>query len=62
MRALAIRRYQVPLEMVELPQPRPGRGELRVRVRAAGKVVIRIADQGALKPLLRRRQASPGSS
>lgn len=36
MRALAIRRYKAPLEIMELPLPEPGRGDLLVRVRAAG--------------------------
>jgi len=36
MKALAIRRYRAPMEMVELPRPKPGPGELLVRVRAAG--------------------------
>ena len=36
MKALAIRRYKAPMEMMELPQPEPGRAELLVRVRAAG--------------------------
>jgi NADPH:quinone reductase-like Zn-dependent oxidoreductase len=35
MRALAIRRYQTPLEMMELPRPSPGPHDLLVRVRAA---------------------------
>ncbi len=36
MRALATRRYQAPPEMMELPRPEPGPGDLLVRVRAAG--------------------------
>ena len=36
MKALAIRRYKAPMEMVELPRPEPGPGDLLVRVRAAG--------------------------
>src|SRR5437016_12926533 len=36
MKALAIRRYKGPLEMMDLPRPEPGPGELLVRVRAAG--------------------------
>ena len=36
MKALAIRRYKAPMEMMELPRPEPGPGELLVRVRAAG--------------------------
>jgi alcohol dehydrogenase len=35
MRALAIRRYKAPMEMMELPRPEPGPGDLLVRVRAA---------------------------
>lgn len=36
MKALAIRRYRAPMEMMELPRPEPGPGDLLVRVRAAG--------------------------
>src|SRR4051812_33336643 len=35
MKALGIRRYKAPMEMMELPRPEPGRGDLLVRVRAA---------------------------
>jgi alcohol dehydrogenase len=35
MKALAIRRYKAPAEMMELPRPEPGPGDLLVRVRAA---------------------------
>ncbi len=35
MKALAIRRYKAPMEIVELPRPEPGPGDLLVRVRAA---------------------------
>lgn len=35
MKALAIRRYKAPAEMMELPRPEPGSGDLLVRVRAA---------------------------
>src|SRR4029077_13261231 len=35
MKALAIRRYKAAMEMMELPRPEPGAGDLRVRVRAA---------------------------
>ena len=35
MKALAIRRYQAPMELLELPRPQPGPGDLLVRVRAA---------------------------
>ena len=36
MKALAVRRYKAPMEMMELPRPEPGPDELLVRVRAAG--------------------------
>lgn len=51
--ALAIRRYRAPLEIMELPRPEPGPGELLVRVRAAGvnPVDYKIRD-GAVKVLL----------
>ena len=54
MKALAIRRYKAPMEMMELPQPEPGPGELLVRVRAAGVNPLdsKIRD-GAVKVLLR---------
>ena len=53
MKALAIRRYKGPMEMMELPRPKPGPGELLVRVRAAGvnPVDYKIAG-GAVKVLL----------
>ncbi|MGA7991079.1 MAG: NADP-dependent oxidoreductase [Thermoanaerobaculia bacterium] len=35
MKALAIRRYKAPMEMMERPRPEPGPGDLLVRVRAA---------------------------
>jgi alcohol dehydrogenase len=35
MKALAIHRYKARMEMMELPQPEPGPGDLLVRVRAA---------------------------
>src|SRR2546430_12942007 len=35
MKALAIRRYRAPMEMMELPRPEPGPSDLLVRVRAA---------------------------
>src|SRR4029079_18830986 len=34
-KALAIRRYKAPMEVMELPRPEPGSAELLVRVRAA---------------------------
>lgn len=53
MKALAIRRYKAPLEIMELPRPEPGPGELLVRVRAAGvnPIDYKIRD-GAVKVLL----------
>ncbi len=53
MKALAIRRYKAPMEMMELPRPEPGPGELLVRVRAAGvnPIDYKIRD-GAVKVLL----------
>ena len=53
MKALAIRRYQAPMEMMELPRPEPGPGELLVRVRAASvnPLDYKIRD-GAVKVLL----------
>jgi alcohol dehydrogenase len=35
MKALAIRRYKAPMEMMDLPRPELGPGDLLVRVRAA---------------------------
>ncbi|MGH7694228.1 MAG: NADP-dependent oxidoreductase [Gemmatimonadaceae bacterium] len=53
MKALAIRRYGARTEMMELPRPVPGKGELLVRVRAAGvnPLDYKIRD-GAVKVLL----------
>src|SRR5256712_12240207 len=53
MKALAIRRYDAPKEMMELPRPEPGPGELLVRVRAASvnPIDYKIRD-GAVKVLL----------
>ena len=53
MKALAIRRYKAPMEMMELPRPEPGPGELLVRVRAAGvsPLDFKIRD-GVVKALL----------
>jgi NADPH:quinone reductase-like Zn-dependent oxidoreductase len=53
MKALAIRRYKAPMEMMDLPRPEPGPGELLVRVRAAGvnPIDYKIRD-GAVKVLL----------
>lgn len=53
MKALAIRRYHAPMELMELPRPEPGPGELLVRVRAAGvnPLDYKIRD-GAVKVLL----------
>jgi len=54
MKALAIRCYKAPMEMMELARPGPGPGELLVRVRAAGvnPLDYKIRD-GAVKVLLR---------
>jgi hypothetical protein len=48
MKALAIRRYKAPMEMMELPRPEPGPGDLLVRVRAASvnPVDHKICDGG----------------
>src|SRR2546423_6474476 len=48
MKALAIRRYRAPMEMLELPRPEPGPGDLLVRVRAASvnPVDSKIRDGG----------------
>ena len=35
MKALAIRHYKGPMEMMDFPRPEPGSGDLLVRVRAA---------------------------
>src|SRR6185503_9534852 len=35
-KALAIRRYKAPMEMMNLPRPEPGPSDLLVRVHAAG--------------------------
>jgi NADPH:quinone reductase-like Zn-dependent oxidoreductase len=53
MKAFAIRRYKAPMEMMELPRPEPGAGELLVRVRAASvnPLDYKIRD-GAVKVLL----------
>ncbi len=53
MKALVIRGYRAPMEMMELPRPEPGPGELLVRVRAAGVNPLddKIRD-GAVKVLL----------
>jgi NADPH:quinone reductase-like Zn-dependent oxidoreductase len=52
-KALAIRRYNAPMEMMELPRPVPGPRELLVRVRAAGvnPLDFKIRD-GLVKVLL----------
>jgi alcohol dehydrogenase len=53
MKALAIPRYKAPMEMMELPRPEPGPGDLLVRVRTAGVNPLdhKIRD-GAVKVLL----------
>ncbi len=50
MKALAVRRYKGPMELMDLPKPQPGPGDLLVRVRAASinPVDFKIRD-GALK-------------
>src|SRR5947208_8662060 len=54
MKALAIRRYKAPMELMELPQPEAGPGDLLVRVRAASvnPLDYKIRD-GGVKLLLR---------
>lgn len=51
MRAAAVRRFKGPVELLELPEPSPRPGELRVTLRAAGMNPFdwKIAD-GALSP------------
>lgn len=53
MKALAIRRYKAPAEIMELPRPEPGPGDLLVRVRAASinPLDYKIRD-GAVKVLV----------
>lgn len=53
MKALAIRRYKAPMELMDLPRPVPGPGDLLVRVRAASvnPVDFKIRD-GGVKVLL----------
>jgi NADPH:quinone reductase-like Zn-dependent oxidoreductase len=53
MKALAIRGYKAPMELIELPRSEPGQGELLIRVRAAGinPLDFKIRD-GAMKVLL----------
>jgi alcohol dehydrogenase len=53
MKAITIRRYKAPMEVMELPRPEPGPGDLLVRVRAAGVNPLdhKIRD-GAVKVLL----------
>lgn len=48
MKALAIRHYKAPMEMMERPRPEPGPGDLLVRVRAASvnPVDYKIRDGG----------------
>src|ERR1041384_8366592 len=54
MKALAIRRYKAPMEMMELPRPEPGPKDLLVKVRAASvnPVDFKIRD-GGVKVLIR---------
>jgi alcohol dehydrogenase len=53
MKALVIRRYKGPIQLVDLPRPEPGPGDLLVRVRAASvnPVDYKIRD-GGVKVLL----------
>src|SRR6266568_1208344 len=53
MKALAIRRYRAPMEIMELPRPEPGPSDLLVRVRAASvnPVDYKIRD-GVMKVLI----------
>src|SRR3954470_4823695 len=53
MKALGIRRYKAPMEMMDLPRPEPGAGDLLVRVRAASvnPIDYKLRD-GAVKVLL----------
>ncbi|NTX17371.1 NADP-dependent oxidoreductase [Myxococcus sp. CA056] len=53
MKALAIRRYKAPMELMDLQRPAPGPGELLVRVRAASvnPLDFKMRD-GAVKVLL----------
>src|SRR5215510_277357 len=53
MKAAAIRRYQKPVAILDLPKPSPGRGDLLVKVRAASvnPVDFKIRD-GGVKTLI----------
>jgi alcohol dehydrogenase len=55
MRAAAINRYKQPINLVELPRPEPGPGDLLVKVRAASvnPVDFKIRD-GGVKVLIRQ--------
>jgi Zn-dependent alcohol dehydrogenase len=62
MKALAIRRYKAPMEMMELPRPEPGTGELLVRVRAASvSPPITTELPRISRATSRARSRSPGS-
>ncbi len=53
MKALSIRRYKAPVELVDVPRPTPGPGDLLVRVRAASvnPLDLKIRD-GAVRVLV----------
>ena len=53
MKALAIRRYKAPFELLDVPRPTPGPGDLLVRVRATSvnPLDFKIRD-GAVKVLV----------
>src|SRR5687768_2293543 len=54
MKAAAIRRYKQPVDILHLPNPSPGPGDLRVKMRAAGVNLLdfQIRD-GSVKALSR---------
>jgi len=51
MKALAIRRYKASMELMDLPRPEPGPGDLRVRAASVNPVDYKIRD-GGVKVLL----------
>src|SRR6476646_9003377 len=52
MKALAIRRYKGPMEVMELPRPEPGSGDLLVRVASVNPLDHKIRS-GGVKVLIR---------